>query len=174
MRQTNFLLPMSFIFIWCVFQNSRYSLDSSWIQSFQTNILGNKSPHSQTWYWRLSGRYIWPFPKLGIWYIYILVPRVFLESPCDGGWYIYRLISTRGNKQRIGPDRRFFRSNKRFLVKGQVEWSEKEKMKLVSVAQITIVTISCSFQNGSGSEQTCPLSYFVTSSPAKEKKTRKI
>jgi hypothetical protein len=37
--------------------------------------------------------------------------------------------------------------------------SEKEKMELVPVAQITI---SRSFQNGSGSEQAFPSSYFVT------------
>ena len=49
--------------------------------------------------------------------------------------------------------------------------SEKEKMELVPVSQITI---SRFFQNGSGSEQACPSSDLVTSSPAKKKQTRKI
>jgi hypothetical protein len=49
--------------------------------------------------------------------------------------------------------------------------SEKEKMELVPVSHITI---SRQFQNGSVSEQACPSSYLVTSSPAKEKQTRKI
>ena len=36
------------------------------------------------------------------------------------------------------------------------------------------ITISRLIQNSSGSEQACPLSYFVTSSPVNEKKTRKL
>jgi hypothetical protein len=44
-------------------------------------------------------------------------------------------------------------------------------MELVPVSQITISRL---FQNGSGSEQACLSSDFVTSSPAKEKQTRKI
>jgi hypothetical protein len=66
------------------------------------------------------------------------------------------------------------RSSKRFPVKGQVHGmigSEKEKMELVPVSQITISRL---FQNGSGSKQACPSSDLVTSSPAKEKQTRKI
>jgi hypothetical protein len=68
--------------------------------------------------------------------------------------------------QRIGPDRRFFRSGpiqqaiSSKKTSGMIG-SEKEKMELVPVAQITI---SRSFQNGSGSEseQAFPSSYFVT------------
>ena len=44
-------------------------------------------------------------------------------------------------------------------------------MELVPVSQITISRL---FQNGSGSEQACPSCDLVTSSPAKEKQTRKI
>ena len=49
--------------------------------------------------------------------------------------------------------------------------SEKEKNGVVPVSQITISGL---FQNGSGSEQACPPSDLATSSPAKEKQTRKI
>ena len=42
-------------------------------------------------------------------------------------------------------------------------------MELVPVLRITISRL---FQNGSGSEQGCPSSYYVT--PVNEKKTRKI
>jgi hypothetical protein len=43
--------------------------------------------------------------------------------------------------------------------------------ELVPVSEITISRL---IQNSSGSEQACPLSYFVTSSPVNEKKTRKL
>jgi hypothetical protein len=49
--------------------------------------------------------------------------------------------------------------------------SEKEKMELAPDSQITISRL---FQNGSSSKQACPSSDLVTSSPAKEKQTRKI
>jgi hypothetical protein len=48
---------------------------------------------------------------------------------------------------------------------------EKEKMELAPDSQITISRL---LQNGSSSKQACPSSDLVTSSPAKEKQTRKI
>jgi hypothetical protein len=44
-------------------------------------------------------------------------------------------------------------------------------MELAPDSQITISRL---FQNGSSSKQACPSSDLVTSSPAKEKQTRKI
>ena len=88
---------------------------------------------------------------------------------------LLRLISTPDNKQRIGPDWRFFRSgpiqqaisSKRT---SRTIGSEMEKMELVPVSQITISRL---FQNGSGSEQACPSSDLVTSSPERRNKQEK-
>jgi hypothetical protein len=48
--------------------------------------------------------------------------------------------------------------------------SEKQKMGLVPVLQITISRL---LQNGSGSEQACPSSYCVTSSQQRRRKQEK-